>query len=153
MSSFTTLLKVSPLPDGRTWLVQEEFDYHLGAEDSPKFIHVPAGFETDFASTDYLQYVAIILTIVYGALAFFVNVPDWLGAIFMAVVLAALLITPYGKPSKAAVLHDWLYHCKIYTRKQSDQIFREAMLVCGAACWKVTAMYWAVRVFGFVSWA
>jgi hypothetical protein len=50
MSSFTSPLVVTPLQDGRNWRLLEEFDYHIGAEDSPVFVHVPAGFETDFAS-------------------------------------------------------------------------------------------------------
>jgi len=50
MSSFTTELKVRPLPDGRTWELLEEFDYYLGSPESGLFIRVPKGFITDFAS-------------------------------------------------------------------------------------------------------
>jgi hypothetical protein len=50
MSSFTDKLIVTPMPDGRRWKLEYEFDYHLGKADSPYFIHVPAGFITDFAS-------------------------------------------------------------------------------------------------------
>lgn len=54
MSSFTDPLKVTPMPDGRTWKLLEEFDYHIGAETSPDVIHVPAGFVTDFASVPFI---------------------------------------------------------------------------------------------------
>lgn len=50
MSSFTDPLIVSPLPDGRNWVLVEEFDYDVGAEGSGDTVHVPAGFVTDFAS-------------------------------------------------------------------------------------------------------
>ena len=50
MSSFTTELKVRPLPDNKRWELLEEFDYYLGSLDSGLYIRVPKGFITDFAS-------------------------------------------------------------------------------------------------------
>jgi len=50
MSSFTDPLVVTPMSDGRNWTLCEEFDYHIGSETSDEYIHVPAGFVTDFAS-------------------------------------------------------------------------------------------------------
>lgn len=50
MSSFTTPLIVSPLPDGRNWKLVEPFEYHIGTKESADVISVPAGFVTDFAS-------------------------------------------------------------------------------------------------------
>lgn len=49
MSRFTSLLKVSPLPDGTSWVLLEPLTYELnhGTDDR---ITVPAGFITDFAS-------------------------------------------------------------------------------------------------------
>ena len=50
MSSFTDPLVITPLDDGRTFRLVSEFDYHVGSETSSDYIHVPAGFVTDFAS-------------------------------------------------------------------------------------------------------
>lgn len=50
MSEFTKSLVVSPLADGRTWVLLEPFSYDVGAEGSGDTIHVPALFMTDFAS-------------------------------------------------------------------------------------------------------
>ena len=50
MSRFTEILTVSPLGDGRTWFLREEFGYDIGSEGSGHSIDVPAGFLTDFAS-------------------------------------------------------------------------------------------------------
>ena len=50
MSEFTTLLLVSPLPDGRRWIIMREFRYYVGHEGSDDIIVVPVGFITDFAS-------------------------------------------------------------------------------------------------------
>jgi hypothetical protein len=50
MSSFTSPLIVSPMPDGRYWQLVEEFDYAVGSKESNDKIHVPKGFVTDFAS-------------------------------------------------------------------------------------------------------
>lgn len=50
MSRFTKILLVSPLADGRTWVLRDEFGYDVGAEGSGDTIDVPVGFLTDFAS-------------------------------------------------------------------------------------------------------
>ncbi len=50
MSRFTSILLVSPLADGSTWVLREEFGYDIRAEGSDDQIRVPAGFRTDFAS-------------------------------------------------------------------------------------------------------
>ena len=50
MSSFTSLLDVSPLSDGRNWQLRRKFTYHIGSKRSRKFIKVPRNFVTDFAS-------------------------------------------------------------------------------------------------------
>ena len=49
MSTFTSILLVSPLADGNTWVVMREFDFVLGDSGGAP-IAVPMGFETDFAS-------------------------------------------------------------------------------------------------------
>jgi hypothetical protein len=50
VSRFTSILLVSPLADGQTWVLMREFGYDVGAEGSQDQITVPVGFETDFAS-------------------------------------------------------------------------------------------------------
>jgi len=50
MSSFTTPLIVSPMTDGRKWKLWKEFTFHIGSEYGKDFVHIPAGFVTDFAS-------------------------------------------------------------------------------------------------------
>lgn len=50
MSSFTSILLVSPLSDGNTWVVMREFGYDVGSEGGGDHIAVKIGFQTDFAS-------------------------------------------------------------------------------------------------------
>ena len=50
MSKFTEILTVSPLPNGRSWVLRKPFGYDVGYEDSGETIAVPVGFTTDFAS-------------------------------------------------------------------------------------------------------
>lgn len=119
MSSFTSTLIVTPMPDGRKWKLWKEFSYHIGSEYSADYVHVPAGFVTDFASVPFV---------------FWAILPRW------------------GRYGKAAILHDWLYHYHIRTRKEADCIFYEAMLVNGTKKWKAKVMYWAVRIAGWLSW-
>lgn len=50
MSQFTKALVVSPLADGRTWVLLDSFSYDVGFEGSGDTVAVPAKFMTDFAS-------------------------------------------------------------------------------------------------------
>ena len=50
MSRFTEALVVTPLPDGKTWIILCEFGYEIGEEGSGNVINVPMGTYTDFAS-------------------------------------------------------------------------------------------------------
>jgi hypothetical protein len=50
MFRFTSILLVSPLADGRTWILRQEFGFDVGAVGSDDRINVPNGFQTDFAS-------------------------------------------------------------------------------------------------------
>ena len=57
MSRFTSVLLVSPLADGRTWVIRSDFGYDVGAEGSGDVIDVPIGFRSDFASVPRLLWV------------------------------------------------------------------------------------------------
>ena len=101
------------------WEIQESFVYYTNSGD---LIEVPVGFITDFAS-----------------------VPKILWNIF----------PPTGKYTKAAVIHDYLTtlkgrlpNGKIYSKKEVDAIFLEAMTVLKVS--RVTRyMVWkAVSLFG-----
>ncbi len=50
MSQFTEALVVSPLADGKTWVVVRPFGYDRSVEGSGDRIQVEIGFMTDFAS-------------------------------------------------------------------------------------------------------
>jgi hypothetical protein len=128
MSQFTTPLETEFL-DGKFWRLVEAFEYHVGSEGSDEIIRVPVGFLTDFASIPKF---------------------GW-----------SLIGHPAGEYGKAAVIHDWLYSenageqgddFKPRTRKRSDQLFLEGMVVLGVAWWKRTLMYSAVRCCGWRAW-
>jgi hypothetical protein len=119
MSSFTSPLIVTPMPDGRKWKLVKSFSYHIGTKFSRDYIRVPKGFVTDFASVPWVLWSWI---------------PSW------------------GKYGKAAVIHDHIYQTHCRTRKQADEIFREAMIVSGTPEWKANLMFWGVRLFGWLAW-
>lgn len=121
MSSFTTPLKLE-FGDGKTWKVTEEFIYRIGDENSPNLIHVPAGFETDFASVPRFFWRILPPTGEYGKAAV---VHDYL----------------YATHQESGI-----------TKKDVDKIFLEAMGVLGVDEWKRQSMYWAVKLFGFAAW-
>jgi hypothetical protein len=119
MSSFTEKLLVSPLSDGKRWVIRKEFSFYVGKEEDNDIVTVPPGFITDFASIPK---------------AFWSIAPKW------------------GKYGNAAVIHDYLYASKERSRKKSDKIFLEGMMVLNVPTWKRYAMYYAVRLCGKLSY-
>lgn len=65
-------------------------------------------------------------------------------------------VVPYGKHSKASVLHDWLYHTignnKQYTRYQCDRLFLIGLLYSDVPVWRSIIMFCAVRLCGWIPW-
>ena len=59
MSRFTDTLLVSPLADGKTWILRKEFGYDVGAKGSEDQVNVPALFMTDFASVPRLLWAVL----------------------------------------------------------------------------------------------
>lgn len=75
MSRFTSILLVSPLADGKTWVLMREFGYGVGIERSTDQIILPVGFETDFASIPRLFWAILPKWGKYGNAAV---IHDWL---------------------------------------------------------------------------
>lgn len=63
-----------------------------------------------------------------------------------------VLVPPWGNYGRAAVVHDYLYKNQDYTRKECDDIFRDAMVSSGVKKWRISIMYRAVRWFGIFAW-
>lgn len=74
MSSFETPLEVEPNDDGKTWVLMAEFIYELGIGNN-RFIIVPKGFTTDFASVPRLFWNILPPWGTYGKAAV---LHDWL---------------------------------------------------------------------------
>lgn len=75
MSRFTSILLVSPLADGRTWVLRGEFGYDVGTKGSDDHIAVPVGFQTDFASVPRIFWTIFPTWGKYGNAAV---IHDWL---------------------------------------------------------------------------
>jgi len=119
MSSFTRELEVRITADGRCGVLLSAFEYHVGTEDSDDRVVVPAGFQTDFASSPFIVWP---------------------------------LIPPWGRYSKAATVHDFLYQRGTRTRGEADRIFLEAMCVLKVVTWQRYPMWLYVRIFGWLAW-
>ena len=139
MSSFTTELEVSPQGNGGDWRLLKAFVYHVGSKFSRKYIRVPAGFITDFASIPRI-------------FRFFL--PEW-AKYSKAPVLHDWLYQTNGKSSNLPCTWEnkHPYEC---TRKEADQIFLEAMLVDWqyhkSRHFVANLEYWAVRLCGGFAW-
>lgn len=119
MSSFTKPLIVEVLDKGLTYKVAEEFTYYRTNNHNVTF-KVPKVFETNFASIPRI----------------FWNIYPPTGG--------GTSKTKYGK---ASVLHDYLYDNGIYTRKECDKIFLEAMEAMGVGKFTRYLFYYCVRLF------
>ncbi len=75
MSRFTRALVVSPLADGKTWVLVEPFGYDVGELGSGDTIEVVRGFKTDFASIPRLFWIVLPKWGKYGNAAV---IHDWL---------------------------------------------------------------------------
>lgn len=122
MSSFTETLVVSPLPDGKTWVVMECFSYAIGDLETGRKIKVVPGFMTDFAS---------IPRVFWGIL------PKW---------------GKYGNAAVVHDWNYWMQELNGVTRKEADDIMKEGMEVLGVKKWKQFFIYSAVRWFGWAAW-
>lgn len=124
MSKFTTPLVVSPQPDGRRWVLWQDFEYHVGDYPSQFVITVPEGFETDFASVPKFAW--------------------WLISPYGKHGKAAVL--------HDYLYHLGRTGLDVEHRQVADGIFLEAMQVLGVSKWRRQAMYWAVRLFASRAW-
>lgn len=58
---------------------------------------------------------------------------------------------PFGKYTRAATLHDWLYRSSVTSRAVADAIFLEAMEADGVSFATRAILYSAVRLFGWAA--
>ncbi len=75
MSQFTTALVVSPLSDGKSWVILDNFEYHVGTENSDDRVIALKGFVTDFTSVPRIFWWVIPRWGKYGNAAV---IHDWL---------------------------------------------------------------------------
>lgn len=59
---------------------------------------------------------------------------------------------PMSRYAQAAVVHDYLYHIRQFTRARSDEVFLEAMEDLKVPFYKRYPMWLYVRSFGWVPW-
>lgn len=62
------------------------------------------------------------------------------------------LFSPAGSYLGAAVIHDYLYHTKMFSRELCDKIFLEAMKAAGVGFLTRQTVYAAVRLGGWVAY-
>ena len=64
----------------------------------------------------------------------------------------SLIGSPTDEAGPAYIIHDYIYFYRLFTRKECDKIFLEAMEVLGIGWWKRGTMYNFCRWFGFIPW-
>lgn len=86
----------------------------------------------------------------------YVNVPGGFVTDFASVPRMFFFLPDWATYHKAAVLHDWLYKCRVTSRKRADDIFMEAMLIDWrghrSRYFVAKLEYWTVRMFGWLAW-
>ena len=85
----------------------------------------------------------VMITVPVGYITDFASIPK---------IVWPIIGHPAGRHGKAAVIHDYLYSTRRFSRKRSDRIFLEAMKVLKIGTIKRKMMYYAVRLFGRPAW-
>lgn len=107
---------------------------HVEVQDCGRKYLLTKAFHVDYNRTMFI--------VPRGFVTDFASVPRGLWNIF----------PPFGRYSKAAVLHDWLYQTGKVARGEADRIFLECMKELGVPAWKRWAMYLGLRVGGWAAW-
>ncbi|MCP4982643.1 MAG: DUF1353 domain-containing protein [Gammaproteobacteria bacterium] len=82
-----------------------------------------------------------------------INVPIGFHTDFASVPRLLWAFLPrWGKYGNAAVIHDYLYWEQTRSRKESDDILLEGMIVLQVSYLKRYSIYWAVRLAGWWAW-
>ncbi|VXC71583.1 conserved hypothetical protein [Pseudomonas sp. 8Z] len=144
MGRFPLPLNVQLLDGGELARLLTEFMYHDPAGPT---VHVPTGFETDFASVRPLRNIAV------GLLALSLVVGWFLPMLGAAVGTAgfgalALYASVVGYGHAAATIHDRLYATGELSRYWADRVFYQALRASGVARWRAWLMYAGVRIGG-----
>lgn len=59
---------------------------------------------------------------------------------------------PFGQALEASVIHDYLYSRGLFSRKQCDRLFLEAMKELKVSPLKRWTMYQAVKMWAWIGW-
>lgn len=62
------------------------------------------------------------------------------------------IVSPVDEYAKAAVIHDWLHFKGYFSRKITDLIFLEGMIVLNVPAWKRDIVYNSVKYFSGFIW-
>ena len=149
MSRFTSHLGLTLLEysDGRPvlrgdrclWYLASPLVWEIGAKGSGQYLIVPA-FDRESYTDDELRNIHA------QGVTDLASIPEF----------ARGLLPPDGPWAKAAVLHDEGYQSKgwggRFTRKQVDDLLKEAMGVLGVPAWKRFIIWASVRVGGASGW-
>ena len=134
MSQFTKPLVVSPLGDGKHWILREEFEYHVAYENSDVRIVIPVMMVHDFASIPQILWWWKKPSGKHGPAAV---LHDWL----------------YQNQGKVEVVDGAGEKTnKTYSRQKCDDLFLEALRVLGVGEFDAVLMHTAVRWFGKGAW-
>lgn len=62
------------------------------------------------------------------------------------------IVPPWGRYLRASVVHDYLYYTGEVMRKEADLTLWNIMNIDGVDWWRMQAIYWSVRAFGWIAW-
>jgi len=137
-------LTVTPDSSGKQWHLTKPFSMN---SDKLGKITCPKGMTTDFASIPPLNLFGVA-----GAIIGLLGGIPWIVAIGLFVAAIAHTLQHIGSYTKAAVIHDYLYGQRVFSRADCDAVLLEGMIACGTSKWKRIAIYGNVRLFGWTCW-
>lgn len=142
---------LTPNLDGKTWTVNNDFVFTVGIHPDETSVMVKRGEVTDLASIPNLGVIGATIMLLSGLSRRFLDFQHFYYGIVTGycIALSSLRYKPFGKHTRAAIVHDHLYCYHALPRPMCDSIFHAAMRADGVGAATAAVMYVAVRLCGW----
>lgn len=148
---YTGTCSLTPNLDGKTWTVNNDFVFSIGGGKDISDITVLKGETTDLATIPNLGLIGATVMLLSGLSRRFLDFKDFYYGIVTGycIALSSSRFKPFGKHTRAAIVHDHLYVHNTLPRPMCDSIFHAAMRADGVGPVTAAVMYVAVRLCGW----
>ena len=142
---FLTRPGLIPLPDGKYFTLDADLKFIMPGG---RVIIVPGGFKTDLASIPPLGVLGgcvLAISFLLGQFFWWAVFPAAAG---LFVCIASAFLKAYGRYTRAAILHDWIFQTHLFPFTVANWILMMAMTCDGVKRWERFLIWLNVQLFG-----